>query len=207
MATTTVCRPAPHLVLETGDRMNRFEFHRRYEASSIRRAELIEGVVYVSSPLRAAYHGMSESDLGAWLAMYRLRHPGVHSTHNSTVYLDLDNEPQPDLCMWRDGGTATLREDGYLERAPELVVEIASSTVSADLHRKKDAYRRNGVAEYIVWRVLQDAVDWFVLEEGEYVALLPGVDGILESRVFPGLRLDVAALLADDLAGVLAQLR
>ena len=207
MATATACRPAPHLVLESGDRMNRFEFHRRYEASNIRHAELIEGVVYVGSPLRAAYHGMSESDLGAWLAMYRLRHPGVHSAHNSTIYLDLDNEPQPDLCMWRDGGSATLREDGYLEGAPELVVEIAASTVSVDLNQKKDAYRRNGVSEYLVWRVLQDAVDWFVLEAGEYVALLPGVDGILESRVFPGLRLDVAALLADDLAGVLAQLR
>ena len=109
--------------------------------------------------------------------------------------------------MWRDGGSATLRKDGYLDGAPELVVEIAASSVSIDLHRKKDAYQRNGVAEYIVWRVLDDAVDWFVLEEGDYVPLAPGADGILESRAVPGLRLDVAALLADDLAGVLAQLR
>jgi Uma2 family endonuclease len=187
--------------------MNRFEFHRRYEASNVRHAELIEGVVYVSSPLRAAYHGLPENEIGTWLGTYWSSRPGVHAVNNSTIFLDFDNELQPDLCMWRDGGSATLRDDGYLEGAPELVVEIAASTVSVDLNQKKMVYRRYGVSDYIVWRVLQDAVDWFVLDEGEYVALQPGDDGILESRVFPGLRLDVAALLADDLAGVLVQLR
>jgi Uma2 family endonuclease len=186
--------------------MNRLEFHRRYEASNVRHAELIEGVVYVSSPLRAAYHGSPEHAVSGWLYNYRRRRPSVHAADNSTVFLDLDNEPQPDVCMWRDGGSATLREDGYLEGAPELVVEIAASTVSVDLNQKKSVYRRNGVAEYIVWRVLDEAIDWFVLEGGEYVTLAPGVDGIFESRAFPGLRLDVAALLAEDVDRVLAQL-
>jgi Uma2 family endonuclease len=192
------------MLLENGARMNRFEFHRRYEASDVERAELIEGVVYVSSPQRAGFHGIQENSIGSWLGLYRAGHPGVHAAHNSTLMLDLDNEYQPDLCLWRDGGGVRLTEAGYLEGAPELVVEIAASSVSIDLHAKKDAYRRNGVSEYLVWRVFDGELDWFVLEDGAYVALQPDEKGNIESRVFPGLRLPVAALLAGDLAAVLA---
>ncbi|MGI8927320.1 MAG: Uma2 family endonuclease [Tepidiformaceae bacterium] len=192
--------------LENGARMTRFEFHRRYESSPVTHAELIEGVVYVSSPLRAEYHGRPESDLGTWLGTYRAEHPGLRSAHNSTVLLDIDNELQPDLCLWREGGQARLDADGYIEGPPELVAEIAASSASIDLHAKKTAYRRNGVLEYIVWRVLDGALDWFVLQEGDYVPLVPPAAGVLESRAFPGLRLAVGRLLEGDLAGVLAEL-
>jgi Uma2 family endonuclease len=67
-------------------------------------------------------------------------------------------------------------------------------------------YRRSGVQEYIVWQVHEKDLDWFQLVEGEYLPLTPDREGIIDSQVFPGLRLAAQALLADDLATVLAVL-
>jgi Uma2 family endonuclease len=132
--------------------------------------------------------------------------PGVRLGDNPTVRLDLDNEPQPDAVLLIDeaaGGQSHLSVDGYLEGAPELVVEIAASSAANDLYSKKTAYRRNGVKEYIVWQVLDQKLDWFVLREGEYIRQEPDKTGILRSEVFPGLWLAVSALLAGDMAAVL----
>lgn len=98
-------------------------------------------------------------------------------------------------------------EDGYLEGAPELVVEVAASSASYDLHDKLRAYQRAGVQEYIVWRTLDNALDWFELSNGAYVRREPDAQGIIESRIFPGLRLDIIKLLAGDAAGVLTTLQ
>jgi Uma2 family endonuclease len=126
---------------------------------------------------------------------------------NSTVRLDLDNEPQPDALLLiapEHGGQSRLDNDGYIVGAPELLAEVAASSASYDLHSKLHAYRRNGVREYVVWRVLDAALDWFVLRAGQYERLLLGSDGLLRNEVFPGLWLDPAALLRGDLARVLA---
>jgi Uma2 family endonuclease len=102
------------------------------------------------------------------------------------------------------GGQSHLSEDRYLEGAPELVAEIAASSAANDLHDKKNAYRRNGVREYIVWQVFDRKLDWFVLQEGEYILLEPDEAGIIRSELFPGLWLAVASLLEGDMARVLA---
>ncbi len=65
------------------------------------------------------------------------------------------------------------------------------------------AHRRNGVQEYVVWQIEDARVDWFVLEEGAYLSLSPDADGRVHSRTFPGLVLDVEALLEGDNAAVL----
>src|SRR5205814_2060530 len=67
-------------------------------------------------------------------------------------------------------------------------------------------YRRNGVGEYLVWRVLDRAIDWFVLRGGQLVPLAPD-GGLLRSEVFPGLWLDPEALVRGDIAAVLAVVR
>jgi Uma2 family endonuclease len=105
------------------------------------------------------------------------------------------------------GGQAELSEDDYIEDAPELIVEIAASSVAIDLHAKKQAYRRNGVKEYIVWQVLDKKSSWLYLEKGEYLDLTADSDGILYSRVFPGLWLAVAELLAGNMQRILAVLQ
>jgi Uma2 family endonuclease len=109
-------------------------------------------------------------------------------------------------CGGRGRADRRLTEDGYLSGAPQLVVEVAASSVSYDLHNKKEAYRRNGVREYVVWRVQNQAIDWFHLEDGQYVTVQPDADGLVESAQFPGLKLDVRQMLAGNLAAVLAHL-
>ncbi len=194
--------------LENGDRLTRIEFERRYHAMpNVKKAELIEGIVYMPSPVRHRQHGEPHSYLMGWLVVYMAGTPGVQVGDNSTVRLDLDNEPQPDGSLLIDpecGGQTRISEDGYIEGAPELALEVASSSVSYDLHAKRHVYRRNGVREYVVWRVLDEAIDWFVLRDGQYERLVPGDDGILRSEVFAGLWLDPTALVRHDLATVLA---
>lgn len=197
------------LPLENGDRLTRAEFERRYEAMpGLKKAELVEGVVYVPSPVRYIQHGQPSSNVEIWLGTYRVATPGVGSAGNSTVRLDFDNEVQPDILLRLEyGGRSEIGPDGYVEGPPELVVEVAASTASYDLHDKLRAYRRNGVQEYVVWRVLDRAVDWLLLHEGSYERLEPDENGVIRSEVFPGLWLAVPSLLDGDMAAVLATLQ
>ena len=194
--------------LENGDRLTRAEFLRRYEAMpDVKKAELIEGVVYVASPVRQKSHGTPHSYLIGWLFVYKAGTPGVETGDNSTVLLDLDNSPQPDGLLFIQpghGGQVKVSDDDYIEGAPDLVAEVAASSASYDLHNKLNAYRRNGVREYVVHRVLDRKVDWFVLQEGRFEPLAPSEDGLLRSSIFPGLWLDPAALVRGDAATVLA---
>jgi hypothetical protein len=207
----------PHLLdlvvppLRHGDRLTRAEFERRYEAMPhIKKAELIEGVVYMPSPVRAKQHGEPHGDLVALLWNYRHATPGIRGGVTSTVRMDLNNEPQPDGMLYIDpvcGGQAQIDDDGYVVGAPELAAEISASTVAVDLDKKRIVYRRNKVQEYMIWRVLQHALDWFILQGEEYVALTADADGISRSRILPGLWIDVAALLGGDFIRVHAVLQ
>ena len=205
--------PAPRrrLSLENGDRLTRREFEQRYATRpDIKKAELIEGVVYVSAAVRITSHGEPHFAVITWLGAYVASTPGVRAADNATVRLDLDNEPQPDVLLRIEpqaGGQSRVDDDDYLDGAPELVVEIAASSVSYDLHDKLRVYRRNGVREYVVWRVHDRQIDWFALADDEYRRLEPDADGILHSTVFPGLRLAGEALLAGDVATVLTELQ
>ncbi len=201
--------PPPETIplLRDGERLSREEFERRYEAMpELNRAELIEGVVHMPSPVRLDHHGSPIVDLVTWLGTYKAATPGVRGAGNCTVRLDLDNEPQPDALLIIDparGGQARVTPDDYLEGAPELVGEVSASSATIDLTTKLRVYRRNGVREYLVWRVDDQAVDWFILRQGQYDRLPLTPDGLLKSEVFPGLWLDPAALVRFDLARVL----
>jgi Uma2 family endonuclease len=204
-----VTRTKAPVSLEAGDNLTREEFHRRYLARpDIKKAELIDGVVYVPSPIRIRHHARPHGFIVAWLGQYVALAPDVMLAPNGTVYLDGQAEVQPDALLWRPGpGGPSLTDADYIEGAPQLIVEVAASSVSYDLHQKKESYRRNGVGEYVVWRVLDKQIDWFRLRDGQYVALAPDANGLIESEQFPGLRLHVESMLAGDLATVLARLR
>jgi len=198
--------------LENGDKLTRYEFERRYNATpSVKKAELTEGIVYtIPAALRFRSHGQPHGWILTWLGTYEAATPGVALGVEPTVRLDLDNEPQPDavlLILPEAGGQTRLSEDDYIEGAPELVVEIAASSAAIDLHGKKQAYRRNGVKEYIVWQVLDQKLTWFSLEQGEYLELVPNNEGVFRSRVFPGLWLAGTELLAGNMQGVLKVLQ
>lgn len=197
--------------LQSGDRLSRPEFERRYAAAPhIKKAELIEGTVYVASPLRHEQHGKPHSRAMTWLGVYQAMTPRVDLSDTPTVRLDLDNEPQPDAVLFIEtaaGGQTRISRDGYIEGAPELIVEIAASSAAIDTGLKKQVYRRNGVLEYVIWQSYDNRLEWFCLVEGEYQLLAPDLDGIIRSRVFPGLWLAVEALLTNQMARVLEVLQ
>ncbi|MEQ9369484.1 MAG: Uma2 family endonuclease [Coleofasciculus chthonoplastes F3-SA18-01] len=208
MSISPTVSPPP---LESGDRLTRIEFERRYqEMPDNKKAELIEGVVYVASPVRANRHGKPHAQIIGWLLVYESETPGAYLADNTTVRLDADNEPQPDALLRIEpevGGNSRISEDDYIEGAPELIVEVAASSASYDLNDKLNAYRRNGVQDYIVWQSYENRIDWFHLEAGRYISLEPDEAGIIRSRVFPGLWLAVNALREGNLAEVLAVLQ
>src|SRR5258708_6856403 len=201
--------PSPNIPpLESGDRLNRSEFERRYNAMpELKKAELVEGVVYLPSPVRYEAHGAPHADLICWLGVYRAATPGVLLCDNSTVGVDLDNVVQPDALLMIEGGQARDDSKGYLEGAPEFVAEIAATSASIDLNAKFHVYRRNKVREYLVWRTLDAQLDCFILRWSDFERLAPDAEGLFRSEMFPGLWLDAAALLGSGLATVLKRLQ
>jgi Uma2 family endonuclease len=198
--------------LQSGDRLSRDEFERRYRAMPAKvKCELIKGVVYVTPPpVSDEGHSHPQTRFITWLGTYEAYTPGVRAGDNGTVRLDEDSEPQPDATLRilpQHGGQTRTSPDDYVEGAPEFVAEIAASSASYDLHDKLDAYLRNGVREYVVWRTWDRAIDWFQLQNDQFVRQLPDAQGLLKSSVFPGLWLEPSALLAGNQARVLQVLQ
>lgn len=188
----------PLPTLESGDRMEREEFERRYCARpDIKKAELIDGVVYVASPVRVQHsdpHGILMAVLGA----YRLSHVGVTIGDNGTYRCPDGSEVQPDIVLRytrATGGGAWVDDDHYLQGVPELLAEVAASSRSYDTHVKRALYERASVPEYLIWRTEDEAFDWWRLVDGAYERIEPGAGGSLASTVFPGLVIHPAELI------------
>lgn len=191
--------------LEPGAHVDQKTFHERYEAMPPgTRAELIGGIVFMPSPLKRP-HSRMHARVMNWLTRYEDATPGVEVHDNGTAILDDASEPQPDAYLIiapERGGQTNETDDLYLKGAPELIVEVALSSESIDLHRKRDDYERAGVKEYVVVTLRSSAVFWFVRRDGRFVDLPLGGDGVLRSETFPGLWLDPLALLNFDKARV-----
>jgi len=192
--------PDPPLLLN-GDHLTVPEFERRYGAMpEIKKAELIEGIVVMSPPISNT-HGEAHGTIIHLLKTYAQATPGVSCGSNTSVRLDGKNEYQPDALLRIESGKLSHSQvgpDGLLEGGPELVAGIAVSSAAYDLHEKKAVYQRCLVPEYFVWLVLDLQIHWFALEQGDYLELKPRSNAVIRSRVFPGLWLDVRALLAGD---------
>lgn len=197
-------RPIPPL--RPGDRLSAEEFERRYEAMpELKKAELINGVVYMPSPVIFEDHGGPHFDMIGWLCWYRMFTPGIRGGDNSTLRLPLANRPQPDaflIILPSFGGQVQIDDAGYIVGGPELIGEVAATSENYDLHDKLDLYCRSRVREYVVWRVFDREIDWFILRGEDFVKLLPSRDGLYKSEVLPGLWLDPAALINGEMARV-----
>lgn len=196
------------LVLANGERMSRCEFHRLYERSpeSVR-AELIGGVVHMPSPLRRQ-HGAYHVSWSMLFGFYMMQTRGVEAGDNASLLLSDESEPQPDLYLRvlpEFGGQSTTTDDDYVAGAPELIVEIALSSRSVDLFAKRADYHRYGVREYLVFVPREATVFWFDLTKNEERA--QPSDGIIRSAEFPGLWLNIAAIMKQDHAAALATLQ
>jgi Uma2 family endonuclease len=183
-------------VLREGDRLTSEEFLRRWEAMpELKHAELIDGVVFMASPVSLP-HGVFHVRLGGWLDLYRERTPGCEACSDATWIMGASDVPQPDLAIrvLPEHGGQSSEAGGYAEGAPELVVEISNSTMSRDLGTKLDLYRRSGVREYLTILLQPKQIIWRQLTRGRYREMHPGIDGFYRSQVFPGLWLDPAAV-------------
>ena len=191
-----IVRP-PGLV--TGERMDLEEFLRRWEElPDLKNAELIDGVVYVGSPV-SLEHGSLDTLIHLWLAYYAQASPGCGAGNNST-WLMLGSAPQPDayLRILPSHGGQSGNERLYGAGAPELVVEICVTSTEVDFGPKLALYQRAGVREYITIELFGRRLVWRMLENAAYISQKLPPDGILRSQVFPGLWLDIAAFWADD---------
>jgi Uma2 family endonuclease len=197
--------PPAILPLQNGDHLSREEFERRYEAMPDVKAELIDGVVYMASPLSHRHHGRPQHRMNIWTGLYLMGTPGIDAGDNASIKLGERDEPQPDAFMFilpTHGGRAQMDDDGYIVGAPDWVGEVAASSVSYDLHAKMQTYRRYRVQEYVVWRVFEWVIDWFTLRGDEFIPLPLSAEGFYKSAVFPGLWLDPQALIADNMRRV-----
>jgi len=196
--------------LEAGDHLSQMAFHELYSAMPPKfRAELIEGVVIVPSPLFTD-HARFHSLVMAWLVQYDCATPGTWSLDNASLLLPPDAEVQPDASLLIEPacGGQSHQEGGYLAGAPELIVEVASSSVSYDLHSKFRLYEQAGTKEYIVVLLREEKVRWFARhEQAKLTEIAADDDGVFRSRVFPGLWLNANALLFDRGAELLATLQ
>jgi hypothetical protein len=191
--------------LQNGDRLTADEFERRFDAMpDLKKAELINGVVYMVGPVAFEDHAGPHFDMTGWLGVYSTATPGIRGGVNATLRLPGDNRPQLDVCVILEpshGGQVRI-ENGYIVGGPELVAEIAATSANYDLNDKMDVYLANNVREYVVWRVLDQEIDWFVLRNSQYERLALSPDGYFKSEVLPGLWLDPLALIRGDMARV-----
>jgi Uma2 family endonuclease len=192
--------------LNNGDFLSRAEFEERYKTHpNLKKAELIEGVVYVSSPV-SPRHGAIHGDIVGWMSVYRAATPGVRIFDNTSLRLDADNEPQPDVAVVIDADPDLIDEE-YLETKPALIIEVAASSAAYDLHQKLHVYRRNGIQEYLVLLAHEQETRWHRWQEGTYTLLRPDDDGILRSQILPGLWFHSEHFWQGDLAGLFAILQ
>lgn len=205
MATDIALEP-----LRDGLRMDSDEFKARFDATpGLRRAELLEGVVHMPPALNILGHGFENSNLITWLTLYRTATPGLLMANAASVRVDDRNTPEPDalLMILPDyGGRAKIVDDKVVG-GPELVCEVANTTEARDLGPKLALYHRAGIREYLVWRTEDASVEWFTWRTEGYAYLMPDAAGVVRSETFPGLWLDVLALLRDDFGAVNATLQ
>jgi Uma2 family endonuclease len=193
--------------LRPGDYLCRDEFLHRWEAMpELKRAELIGGIVYMPSPLSVA-HGQMTSWVNGWLLLYAVHTPGC-AVGNATTWLMRKDAPQPDvhLRILPEFGGHSQPSGSLVEGAPELAAEVCLSSTSYDLHQKKSLYESADVNEYVTVLLSEKEVRWHWLVSGSYQLLAPTPDGTLQSVIFPGLWLNVPALLKGDMLQVLESL-
>jgi hypothetical protein len=205
-------KAAPIPPLRNGDRLTVKEFERRYHAMPhVKKAELIEGVVFMPSPVSFERHGEPDNSLSGIAAVYKAHTPGVTGASNATLRILVGvSEVQPDACLRireNVGGSSWIDEDRFLTGSPDWLGEVAASSTPVDLGKKLPIYEKNGVREYVVWRVDDKEIDWFILKRGKYQRLAMTKAGLYKSRALPGLWLDATAMIAGELLKVLEVLQ
>lgn len=194
-------------LLYDGLRLDRVTFHRLYEASpELKRVQLIEGIVHMPSPMRFVQHANPQTCINGWLFCYVTQTPGVNTGGSATLKIDDENEFEPDGMLFYDNGQLIIADDGYLEGVPELAVEVTASTFTIDSKEKFRVYEKHGVKEYLLWNTEAGTITWYARHKDKFVPMKSNRAGILKSKIFPGLWLEVAAMREGDMTQVMKTL-
>jgi len=162
----------------------------------LKHAELIDGTVFFMPSPVSFFHSDAHDRIHGWLWYYTDLTQGCRSGIDCTWKMGPKDVPQPDIFLQilpEYGGNSRI-EGAYAAGAPELIVEICGSSLSRDLGIKLELYRSVGVREYLTVLLDTEQVVWRQLVRGRFREIKPDDDGLLRSRVFPGLWLDPAAL-------------
>jgi len=151
-----------------------------------RKADLINGVVYLAPPER-----LDENRLCLWLAELLgafIRRKGLGNVFVSQVVFRLDdrNGLEPDIAYVREEHRHQIHRK-YIDGPPDLAVEIVSpESVERDYEQKRRLYEKAGVAEYwIVDEYLKKLIMLHLDRKGIYHATRPQ-EGAYQSHVLPG---------------------
>ena len=184
-----------------GDSQTSEEFLRRWEQMpDVRRAELIDGIVFIPSPI-SRDHDAFRAFFAAWLSLYATATPGCYPGLDATWRMGDRQVPQPDavlVILPEYGGQSKIAGD-YYSGAPELIVEVAVSSHSRDFGAKKRLYEQMGVREYLIAVPREERLVSLALTPEGYRPQEADSDGAFRSICFPGLQLDFRALWRLDL--------
>jgi hypothetical protein len=187
---------------ENGDRLDQKTFHDLYERTPFRfRAELVDGIVYLKIPKPVRLRRRPRLSLSVWLGAYEAETEGVQIAMHATNILIDRNETHPYQTVIVDpalGGRTSINADDFVEGGAELLVEIAERSCSLPYHKKFEQYQKANVREYIIVNLESRNFNWFTNTANGFQPIKPNADGIMKSRVLPGLWLDREATLNDN---------
>ena len=168
------------------------------------KAELIEGTVYLMSPPVSNEHSEPHFDLIFWLGLYCFASVGVAGADNGILRstwtmsrslmhffessLNLaDSRARAPTTTLRDARTGCGNRREQCKLRPSRKTERLSPQRSSRIRCLACVRQGNRLVHFC---------------DGTYEHLEPGADGVLRSRVFPGLALDATAFLNGDMARV-----
>ena len=172
----------------TGMRMSLDEFLSLDETDG--KWELDDGVLYIMpSGTRDHQFLIGEFIWNFKTYLNGFDEPPAQFYHEMTTILSREQQraPEPDLVIIREGRPDML-EGRWVERAPDIAIEILSTDRNRDLVRKRQIYAEAGVLEYWPVDPRNDTVTQLELQDGEYIerAVL-GADDVLTTPLLPGL--------------------
>ena len=170
-------------------------------------ADLVGGVVHLWIRVTVS-HGQMSATLNGGIGLSRVGLTGIHGGVRTTTVLGDDSEVQPDATLrFPIGGTSAVNDDDYLVGCPELVCDVVDTADAHALTARRADDERYGATEVVMVTVREPRVLWLVGEGDRLTERSPDADGVYRSGVFPGLWLDPAALLAEDMQRLLDVLR
>jgi Uma2 family endonuclease len=160
--------------------------------------ELSRGVVTVVDVPRPSHFAQIDA-IRNQFAQYRQAQPerifGIAGGTDCKILLaDLESERHPDLAVYKTAPPGQ-GDEVWSVWIPELVIEIVSpGSEHRDYEQKPEEYFRFGIKEY--WIVDSQRRQMLVLrrQRGKWSEYVVSPGEICTTRLFPGLRFDVAAV-------------